>query len=87
MPKNTLNDLNNHLFLQLERLSDEDLTESELEFEAQRAKAMSLVSSEIISNANLALKAAQFKAEELGWDESLPEVLTNRKREISEPEN
>ena len=32
--KNTLVDLNNHLFAELERLSDEDLTSEELEAEA-----------------------------------------------------
>lgn len=31
MPRNTLMDLNNHLFAELERLGDEDLTQEELE--------------------------------------------------------
>lgn len=31
MPRNTLMDLNNHLFAELERLGDEDLSQEELE--------------------------------------------------------
>ena len=36
--KNTLGDLSNHLFMELERLSDEDLADEELETEIRRAK-------------------------------------------------
>lgn len=34
--KNTLGDLNNHLFAQLEKLGDDDLTGEELESELKR---------------------------------------------------
>lgn len=55
--KNSLSDLNNHLFCQLERLSEEDLTLEKLEFEAERSRALTSVAKEIISNARLVLDA------------------------------
>lgn len=55
--KNKLIDLNNHLFAQLERLSDEDLTPEELQAEIQRSNAVTSVAKEIISNGRLVLDA------------------------------
>jgi len=55
--KNKLIDLNNHLFEQMERLNDEDLTGDALNQEINRSKAVSQVATQIIAGANLALKA------------------------------
>lgn len=60
MPRNTLNDLNNHLFMQLERLNDDDLTEEDLQKEINRAKAVSNIAAQIINNGQLALNAQKF---------------------------
>lgn len=55
-------DLHNHLFEQLERLNDEDLTDAELEKEMDRSKAMTDLSKAIIDNAKIALDAEKFRS-------------------------
>ena len=57
--KNHLGDLNNHLFEQMERLNDEELTDEELERELRRADGMTKVAEKIIQNGELALKTMQ----------------------------
>ena len=61
--KNKLSDLNNHLFAQLERLSNEDLNGEKLKEEIERSRAVSQVSGQIIGNASLVLKAESMRAE------------------------
>ncbi|HCC10123.1 MAG TPA: hypothetical protein DEQ39_04540 [Atlantibacter hermannii] len=54
--KNTLEDLNDHLFCQLERLSDESLAGEDLQKELLRSKAITDVACQIVSNGKLALE-------------------------------
>lgn len=77
--RNTLTDLNNHLFAQLERLSDEDLKGEELQEELNRSKAVSDVAKNIVSNGNLILQAHKFKDERMDANNHLPEILEERK--------
>jgi hypothetical protein len=60
--KNKLADLNNHLFAQLERLSEEGLSAEKIEAEAKRADAIVAVSEQILRGADLNLKAVQIVA-------------------------
>jgi hypothetical protein len=60
--KNKLTDLNNHLFAQLERLSDEDLTGEQIGEEVKRADAVVAVADQIVRNADLQLKAVTILA-------------------------
>lgn len=74
--KNKLEDLNNHLFAQMERLSDEEISVEDLTKELDRSKAIVSVSSQIIKNGNLALNAQKFVAETNGRSKvTLPEYL------------
>ena len=61
--KNKLTDLNNHLFAQLERLSEDDLDAEAIEREVKRTEAMVKVADQITGNADLQLKAAKLFAE------------------------
>lgn len=57
MAKNKLSDLNDHLFMALERLNDEDLNQEKIEVESKRAEAIIGVSNQIISNAKITIDA------------------------------
>lgn len=61
--KNKLKDLNDHLFAQLERLGDEDLTAEQIDQEVNRAKAIVGIAAQIVSAQNLNLRAVELIAE------------------------
>ena len=73
--KNTLGDLNNHLFAELERLSDEELKGDDLVEEMNRAKTITEVSTQIISNAHVILKAEKFRDEKIDVSRAVPKML------------
>lgn len=77
--KNTLGDLNNHLFAQLEKLNDEDLNGDQLDAEIKRTEAMAKISEQIIKTGELQFKAMQHM-DEYGYErtKAVPEMLEVR---------
>jgi hypothetical protein len=73
--KNKLSDLNDHLFSQLERLADENLTPEQIDKETRRGKVMVAVANEIIRNASLQLEAAKLLSEKGAIRPHLPEMI------------
>jgi hypothetical protein len=73
--QNKLTDLNNHLFAQLERLSDEDITSDKLEMEIKRTKAIGLIAENIINNGDLVVKAIKAVDGSFNADRKLPKML------------
>lgn len=71
--KNQLIDLNNHLFAQMERLSDETLSGDKLKEEIERSKSITGVANSIVSNGKLALEAQK----EFGGSKEMPPMLGN----------
>ena len=58
--RNTLADLNNILFEQMERLQDDDLKGENFETELKKTKSIVDVASTVIENASLSLEAQKF---------------------------
>jgi predicted transcriptional regulator len=72
MAQNKLSDLNNHLFAQLERLGDEDLTPDQLKVEVERSKSINIIARNIIDNAKTSLEGVRI-AYEYSPRDTMPE--------------
>lgn len=76
--RNSLTDLNNHLFEQLERLNDEELKGEALKEEITRSKTIENVAKQIINNGRLVLDSQRFIDDRLNVDNELPDMLDNK---------
>ena len=72
---NTLADLNTKLFEQMDKLSKDDISSEELDKEMARSESMIKIANVIISNGDLALRAAKFKDDMMNGDNKLPKML------------
>ena len=77
--KNSIADLNNYLFEQIERLQNDDLTAEELKAEVTRADAVSKISTNIIKGAEIALKAAALQTEYAG-NVAIPDMIAPQEK-------
>jgi len=84
MAKNTLSDLNNHLFAQLERLGEEDIDQEQLKIEVNRSKAMNSIAKNIIDNARVALEGVQLSYNAIPSNQSLPEQFAIKQKNNNE---
>lgn len=78
-PRNTLGDLNNHLFAQLEKMDDDELTGEQLDNEIRRTEAMAKISEQIIKNGELQFRAMKYM-DEYGYErqKAIPDMLEVR---------
>lgn len=63
MTKNTIKDLNDHLFAQLERLGNEELDEAGVNKEVLRTGAIVNAANKIMENGKLVIEAEKIKQE------------------------
>ena len=78
--KNTLTDLNNYLFEQLERLNDDELTPEQMDREIKKTDSIVRISEKIIQNGELAFKTMKHM-DEYGYNKNktdIPSMLTMR---------
>ncbi len=68
MTKNRLENLNDHLFAQIERLFDEKLTPEGIEREARRSVALVALADQTVRNAALQLQAIKILHDHDGRD-------------------
>lgn len=76
--KNKLSDLNNHLFLQIERLGDEELSGEKLQREIERSKAVSGIAKDIVGNAKVVLDAQKAAWEWNKTSGDMPTMLVGK---------
>lgn len=86
MTKNRLSDLNDHLFAQIERLSQEELTAEQIDTEVKRGNAIVAVADQILRHASLQVQAAKIVSDH-GLDPSphLPTLGPKATRVIEGP--
>lgn len=73
--KRSLVDLNEYLFDELDRLSNEDLTGEELSLEVNRSNAITRIAERVIASADISMRALKMKNDAMDASFKLPKVL------------
>lgn len=85
--KNTLTDLNNYLFEQMERLNDEEMTQEMFDKELKRSDSVAKIAESIIKNGQLALNVKKHLDEYGNGNQYvMPDMLEskNKNKEIGQ---
>ncbi len=75
--KRTLADLNEYLFDELDRLSNEDLSGEQLTQEIGRSNALTRIAERVIASADIAMRALKMKEDAMDANMKLPHLLAN----------
>lgn len=75
MVKNTIEDINNLLVAQLEKLSDDELSSETLELEVTRSRAMVHLTDEILKTQALALRVVETLSDVTSKEITPPKML------------
>lgn len=73
--QHSLSDLNDYLFEELDRLSNDNLEGDALKVEIDRANALTRIAERVIASGDLALKAIKFKDDAMDANMRLPRLL------------
>lgn len=73
--KRSLADLNEYLFDELDRLSNEDLSGDELSLEVNRSNAITRIAERVIASADIAIRALKLKEDAMDASFKLPKLL------------
>lgn len=73
--KRSLVDLNEYLFDELDRLSNEDLTGEELSLEVNRSNAITRIAERVIASADISMRALKMKNDAMDASFKLPRLL------------
>jgi hypothetical protein len=76
--RNKLSDLNNHLFAQMEKLSEEGLSGEDLKTEIDRAKAMADIAGHIVGAAKVTVDALKLVSNGNLQKTDLPMLLNDK---------
>lgn len=77
MIKNTLGDLNNILFEQIDRINDDSLKGDKLNEQLKKSKAINDIANTLVQSGNLMLKNMQFREEIGEVIDATPRLLEN----------
>jgi len=81
--KNKLQDLNDHLFAQIERLNDETIKDDKMKLEIDKALAMNRVADQIVKTAKLQFDAFKFTVESDAHIRNLPEIFNQPQKQLN----